>query len=351
MHVFFSTVVRAAPVKQGGEVLRFQWGTKTIDARSPIYPQNPELDDPNPRGNTRGGRGIALVDDKVVVASYHTLRIYDRDLKHVRDVSHPLMVNLHEVYADQQGRVWVSCTGIDAVLEVDIQSGQVVSQFWPREMPAFQRALNIEPLAIDKRADNRGLFLSREHLEHPSHLHLNAITRWRGEIYALFSAFGVVANLDRGEVTLRDPVLRGTHNLIVEEDGTLITNDTVGRGVRIYDIKTGMLRSVIDLTAFAEVRRIAGANLVSAGPLRRAALKLNRTVLRRVVDNVGLLQRRLPAIPLFVRGLDAARDDLFVGVSPAAILRINRHTGELVDLYQHSTDVHVAVHGLRVMNS
>ena len=39
---------------------------------------------------------------------------------------------------------------------------------------------------------------------------------------------------------------------------------------------------------------------------------------------------------------------LFVGYSPAAIVSIDLETGEMIDGYQHSTDVRECVHGLRV---
>ena len=42
-------------------------------------------------------------------------------------------------------------------------------------------------------------------------------------------------------------------------------------------------------------------------------------------------------------------DQVFVGVSPASILCINRQNGKLLDVYQFSNDIHVCLHGLKVL--
>jgi hypothetical protein len=333
--VYFSTVVRAAPLKHGGEIVLLDWHQKTIEAKKSIYPANPEIQDPNPRGNARGGRGIDILGDLVFVASYHTLKVYDLNLHHQRDISHPLMVGLHEVQAGSDGRVLVSSTGIDAVLAVDIETGQADQQYWPRERSCFQHELNLSPLEIDKQADNRTRFLEEKHARSPDHLHLNAVATWRGETYALFNAFGVVANLDRDEIVLQDRALRRGHNLLIEEDGSVIVNDTFGRAVRVYDLCTGKSERVISLTKFRLVRRSI---------VRHQLGYLAKGVLKKL-----LLHQVSAPRPAFVRGLDRLGDLLFVGISPATILCVDRESGELIDSYRYSNDVAVCVHGLRVL--
>jgi hypothetical protein len=335
MQVFFSTVVREAPAKQGGEFVRLDWESKTILGRVSIFAAHPEVDDPNPRGNTRGGRGIVVLDDKVVVASYHTLKLYDRELHHQRDVSHPLMVNLHETHSCHDGEIWVSCTATDAALEVDLETGQVIRQFWPREMRGFQRALDLTPLEIDKQADNRDQFLSRKYLNHPSHLHLNAVASWQGEMFSLFNSFGIIANMDRQEVVIEDPTLRGGHNLIIRDDGMAFVNDSLGRAVRVYDLRAKQLNQIIDLTRFRWVRDLARWRDIIY-------------LVQKGLHKVGIWPLE-PSRPLFVRGLDLVEDQLFVGLSPASILCIDWRRGELVDVYSYSQNVRDCIHGLKVL--
>src|SRR5574340_1022924 len=118
MDVFFSTIVRTAPIKQAGELVRLNWDTKKIVAKVPIYPDNPEVDDPNPRGNTRGGRGIIVLDDKIICASWHTLKFYDHDLNEIGGITNPKLVDLHELYLDPLGTLLVTSTALDVVFEI-----------------------------------------------------------------------------------------------------------------------------------------------------------------------------------------------------------------------------------------
>lgn len=335
MQMYFSTVVRMAPVNEGGELVHFDWDKKQILNRVPIFPDNPEVDDPNPRGNARGGRGIALMGDKVVAASYHTLKVFDRELNHIRDLTHGNMVGLHEISAEGN-HVWVSSTAIDAAIAYDIDSGEVVKEFWPREMPAFKKALQLDELKIDRQADNRLRFLERRHLENKCHLHLNAVTPWNGEVYSFFHAFGAVANLDTGKVIFQDSNLRRGHNLVIRDDGIAMVNDTFGPNVRCYDLSSGKQVQVVELGGRKEI-----VSLVRIQDRIRHQLS---TFLKK-----AKLNRLLPsATPHFVRGMQLVGDRLFVGISPATILCIDLASGEIVDHYQFSRDVRVAVHGLKV---
>ena len=135
VRIYFSTVIRSAPTLQGGEIVRLQWETKRIEARAPVAATDPVLNDPNPRGNTRGGRGIVRYGDEILVCSYHTVKAFDPALRPVRDLGHPLMVGLHEVSATTRGSLLVTCTATDAVLEIDLETGGCLRSWWPREQP------------------------------------------------------------------------------------------------------------------------------------------------------------------------------------------------------------------------
>ena len=108
MQIFFSTVVRAAPVEKGGELIQLDWDSKTVLSRIPIAPKNPKIIDPNPRGNARGGRGIVVLNDEIFVASYHTLEGYNSRLEPTRNITNGLLVGLHEVCKDERGNFWVA---------------------------------------------------------------------------------------------------------------------------------------------------------------------------------------------------------------------------------------------------
>lgn len=332
--VYFSTVNRAAPLEKGGEFVLLDWDTKTVEAVVPIYPTNPSITDPNPRGNARGARGIEFSGEDVIVATYHTLKVYDRALNHKRDISNPLMSAIHEICAVGNGNIAVSSTALDAVLIIDRETKSAVRQYWPREMPNLQRQMNLTPRKIDKQADNRVTFLEPDPVTNTSHLHLNAVAVWQGEIYALFNSFGVIANLDRDEVVIQDRTLKNGHNLLFLEDGTVMVNDTVRRNIRAYDIRTGKLKRAIHLPDFSIVR-----SLIYKYQIEYFA--------RGLLKKLFLPQLSVPR-PVFVRGLDRLDDMLFAGISPATILCIDLKSGKLAASFSYSNNVSACVHGLRV---
>ena len=336
MKLFFGTIIRNAPLREAGELVCLDWERKTVDARVPIFPKNPGFDrDPNPRGNTRGCKGILVNKDEIVAANYHTLEIYDQSLNFQRSVTHGLMVGLHEVFQARDGGVWVSSTVIDAALKYDLESGALVEQFWPREIAALQDALKLQPMQLDKAADNRTAFVDDAHLRSGSHLHLNSVCEWRGDLFALFHSLGVICNVSKGRVVIKDPALIKGHNLIIMEDGTVLTNDTYRHSVRIYNITCGELLNVIDVGKFGWVRRLWS---------RAIASNLPKKVLRNLVFRQLSISR-----PLFLRGLARLDDLIFVGISPASILCINWRSGELIGAYRYSSDVNACIHGLAVL--
>jgi hypothetical protein len=223
---------------------------------------------------------------------------------------------------------------VDAALKYRLEDGALEAAFWPREMPAFQRSLNLEPLPIDKSIDNRQKFLDSDSFRGESHLHLNAVCEFRGEVYALFHSRNAVVNLSKGDIVIRDDKLKHAHNLIMEEPGVVYVNDTRRTVVRQYDLESGRQIRAID------IRKMPGINSL-----------LLRTVAR-AIKEMGVSffssKRKATARPLYLRGLAINEDFIFAGFSPATIARIDKASGKLVDFYFHSTDMRDCIHGLCV---
>lgn len=334
MKLYFTTIVRGAPVQEAGELVCLDWNTKKIQSRVPIFPENPVIHDPNPRGNTRGGRGIVILPDgDLLVASYHSLYVFSRELAKKLQFSHGLLAGLHEVTLSQRSTVWVASTSIDAALEFEYPSFNLVSQIWPREMPGIQQTLNVEPLSIDKDADNRARFLEERYAKHPHHLHLNIVREWDGHVYALFHSFGVIADLSLDKIIVRDPALKGAHNLSFFDDGIAAVNNTYRRAIQFYDLRAGKLVREINVVAYPEVRHLVSPFQEFMYWARGA---WNRIGIKRVSN----------PLPFFLRGMDTDGKYLFIGTSPAAILQIEISSGKLVDLFSYSHDLAYCIHGL-----
>ena len=236
MQVFFGTVVRGAPVSKSGELVRLDWKSKRIVGKIPMYPTNPFTeDDPNARGGTRGCRGITFTGRELVVANYHTLHGYSLDLQKNWEISNGLIANVHELFYSGNGKIWVTSTDIDAVLEYSLETGKLTNEFWPRDTAEFRKTFNLTPGRIDKNADNRLKYRDIPYSKDPSHLHPNALAVWQGQYFALFHSLGVIVNLSKSEVIIEDPSLKGGHNLVILEDGTAIVNSSSDRAIRFYD--------------------------------------------------------------------------------------------------------------------
>lgn len=338
MNVFFSTVVRSAPLERGGEVVKLDWARKRVVATRPIVPTDPVVTDPNPRGGTRGGRGILIGDGEVLVASYHSIHVFDENLqREVRRITNPLFANLHELAWDGN-QIWTACTAIDAAIKVE-STGAAIAAWWPREDLLTASRFGLAPLAIDKRADNRLRFLGASDIA-PGHVHLNAIALNGPRPLVLLNRNGAVVALDPTEVLIERTDLRGSHNLLVTRCGRLIIANTLGCSVDVFDLR-GRLEKRIELDRFRLVKKI----------LRRFALKRLQawlavhgrpsSVFYRLFGHVQM------ARPVFVRGLsETPTGTILVGISPAAVLEIDWKTGRLVDAFSYSDDVRVCIHGL-----
>jgi len=267
----------------------------------------------------------------VYVADYHTINVFDHDLNLKRKLSHGLMIGLHETQVIDSS-IWVTSTPLDSALKYNLNDGQLEDSYWPREMPVFQDLLNLEALEIDKRIDNRLNFLDGKTFRGDSHLHLNAVWEFRGEVYALFHSRNLVANLSTGKVIIQDKNLKHAHNLMIEEPGVVYVNDTHRTVVRQYDLASGKeIRAI-------HIRKMPGINWLFVKSISRAIREMGTTFFSR--------NRKATARPFYLRGLDVTDKYIFAGFSPATIVCIDKESGKLVDLYSHSKDMRDCIHGL-----
>jgi hypothetical protein len=337
MIVYFSTVVRSAPQRHGGELVKLDWAKKQVVAKVPIFPANPTVDDPNPRGSTRGGRGILVTQKEVFVASYHSILVFDQNLQLLKQISNPLFANLHEI-AWEGENIWATSTDIDAAVKVD-QSGRTIDSWWPREDSVIADRYALQPLEINKMRDNRTSFVGVSSVA-PSHVHLNAVAMQNDRPLLLLNRFGSVGRLRPTEVLIENTELRGCHNVLVTPEGFVLINDTVGRALYVYD-STGRLYKRILLTKFFPVRRLLYRHaLASVGSWLAANGRPTRLF-------HASFHKTATARPIFVRGLCLTdKQSILIGISPAAVLEIDWRAEKLLDMYMYSSNRHVCVHGL-----
>src|SRR5437764_1076782 len=71
--------------------------------------------DPNPRGGTRGTRGVSANGGRLALVNAERLFVFDTSWRLVADFTNRLMSEVHDVLAEERG-VWVTATGCDTLL-------------------------------------------------------------------------------------------------------------------------------------------------------------------------------------------------------------------------------------------
>jgi hypothetical protein len=319
MIVYFDTVRRKRPVREGGELVKLDWPAKRVLKAVPVYPSDPDIAvDPNPRGNSRGGKGIINDDDEIFVGTYHSILVFDPGLNLKRRITNNLFVNIHEMcFAGEH--IWVSSTTIDCAIKVT-RDGKTVKTWWPRENPLLQKKFGLTPMDLDKSADNRLRHVDAELSTSQSHTHLNSVITCGAHTYVLLNRMGVLVQIEPElQVVLDDQLLRGAHSPAITADGTrFIVCSSFNHALMIYDRMRGTQINKIDLLEFREIQKLK---------LQSPDQPFNKSI--------------------FVRGLEILDDDrVLTGIAPAGILEIDIEHNKLLDFYQYSSDVGDAIHGL-----
>jgi hypothetical protein len=319
MIIYFDTVKRKRPVKNAGELVKMDWNTKKIIKTQPLFPSDPDIEeDPNPRGNSRGGKGILISGNELFVGTYHTILIFDLDLNLKRKITNNLFVNIHEMCMAREN-IWVSSTALDCAVLVT-PNGETVKSWWPREERLLQEKYGLCPMTIDKNSDNRLTHLYAELSTKPHHTHLNSVVKYGDNTYVLLNKLGIVVQVEpRVKVVLEDSAIRGAHSPVLSRDGNqLLLCSSLRKSIVVYDLENGKLVKQIDLLNFDEISDLHQSH--QDQPFNQS---------------------------IFVRGLEIIDDRrILAGIAPASIIEVDRESSRMLDFYQYSSDVGDAIHGL-----
>lgn len=100
--------------------------------------------DPNPRGGTRGAKGVSAHGDRLVICNSDSVFVLDGRLALVATFTHPLAGAIHDVLAEESG-IWVACTNAD-LLACFTWDGQLAETWSWRDDPDLVRELGLGPL-------------------------------------------------------------------------------------------------------------------------------------------------------------------------------------------------------------
>jgi hypothetical protein len=207
--------------------------------------------DPNPRGGTRGTRGVSVHGDRLVIACAERLYVFDTHWRLVDELTHPLMADVHDVLAGEHG-VWVASTGCDALLLYGWDGGLL--ETWPlREDKRLMEDLGrpghwLPPL--DPQIDYRD---PRVRMNVFDALHLNGLARGAGGLLVSLGRVstraedvgraGVSAIIrfdgDRFEVLLRRAGVAVPNHNVAEAGDRLLFNDSNRHRLVVHDLERG----------------------------------------------------------------------------------------------------------------
>jgi hypothetical protein len=329
-NIYLSTIIRGAPIEEGGEIIKIDWESKKILKRHYIVPKEPKVVDPNPRGGSRGGRGIIKYENKILVASYHTIHVFDLDLNPIKDIKNNLFVGIHEI-KKVDSYIYVTSTKIDTIVKIDYE-GNTINYWSARDNYEVQRLFKVSPLNITDQRDNREKFMGEQLIEKDkNHLHLNAVSANQNEVYLTFNAKGAIFGLPDNKVLYSNDNIKGFHNLEKLDKNKFLICNSKFKELKIIN-KNGIEGEALNILKF---------NILKFYYYKFWIIYFIKYYMK--------FKEKISQ-PFFLRGLDVLNDQqkAFAGVSPLGVIEVDLNTMLPSDFKFFSNDITHCVHGLLV---
>ena len=146
--VAVSSIGRGAELDRASGYLRIvDLDRACVTFKAPVPESRWRAEDPNPRGGTRGARGVAVHADRFVLGTHEDITVLDIDWRLVHRFTHPILSSVHDVLADERG-IWVTCTRGDSVALFGWDGGPGILRKNPHYVPGSD-----EPLPDGTRLD------------------------------------------------------------------------------------------------------------------------------------------------------------------------------------------------------
>jgi hypothetical protein len=239
--IYVSTVGRGKNKEEASRVYCVDYDTgKTLMSHA-IPIANIDLSATNPRGGTRGARGLCWYNSRLWVAGWDGLFELDPDTLRVeRGFWSDECWDIHQIYA---GQFEITCVGT-----------------WTNSIYKFSEG------KFTKVKDLTEIHPGEFQAPSPDRLHFNAMS---GR-YANLNTIGAIADMKTGELVVEDPeIFFGTHDLIELPTNELVINlsrlrKTVTLNMDTWEIQ----RTLVELP---EVKQPAGTIMCMPGWMRGAS--------------------------------------------------------------------------------
>jgi hypothetical protein len=305
--------------------------------------------DPNPRGGTRGAKGVSAAGERLVVANSDTLFVFDSSWRQRRALTHPLMGALHDVLAEEDG-IWATCTNCDLLLRLD-WDGAILDRWCWRDDPALVAALGFHSIPpFDPDLDYRDPRVLQGGVHNI--VHLNAVERARD---GLLLSFGRV--LDPREVRRRSFKARagrvaawvGWTRSSPVRAGPVPASTIPGSSYAVVLLRRG---GDAELLLHRPGISVPNHNLhESGGRLVYGDSNGGRLVAWDLDREAEVAAVPIPGAPSFVRGLAALDDGTYLvgSQAPLAVHVVDLWRGELVRSIELGGEPNESVYGICVL--
>jgi hypothetical protein len=266
------------------------------------------------RGADRGLRGIAFHGDRVYLAASDEIFVYDDEFRMRQSFRNRYLKHAHEICV-ADGSLFVTSTGFDAVLELDLATDRWVRGWYLRQgnvhRAARRMGLQVAPGLREFDPESAGGPTAGDTT------HLNMVTNRSGVLYVSGTKTDRVYTISNGRRGTYARIPFGCHNAQPAGDGVIV-NHTRSDRICVFE-RDGTPRRTYALPAYDE------ASLVHGG--------MSRDLAR----------------PGFGRGLVVLPDGRIVGgCSPATVSLYQADEERPVVSVNLSMDVRNAIHGLAV---
>jgi hypothetical protein len=264
------------------------------------------------RGADRGLRGIAFHEDEVYLAASDEVFVYTKDFRLKRSIRNRYLKHCHEIHI-ADGRLYLTSTGFDSVLEYDLASRSFVRGLCVRFAASgkLRRSLRLRPLPRLRTFDPN----SDQGPAPEDTCHVNSVFVQGGTVFVAGTRMEHLLAIDGSKLSSYARIPHTTHNARPYAEGVLL-NSTHEDSVCYLDRRGKVLKAF-------PVKRYGEGELINSHLPR---------------DN---------ARQAFGRGLCVLGDGLLAGgSSPATISVYQFDASEPLKTINLTMDVRNSVHGL-----
>lgn len=321
--ILASSVIRGGDRDFNGWLYEINWTEKKILRKVRI--PNPEIPYLGPRGGARGARGVASTGKQHFVANFNTIFVFNESFDLIDEISNSLFNGIHEIDIVSDG-IWVSSTGIDAVLKVD-WTGKLLEFYYIPDI--------IERIADKDKFPKRNLDFSvdqRFRLYDNSELisHLNSVKLFNQRPYVCCNKLGSIIALEPNEIIFSNTDKSGFHNGMIVSTDVGVVNSSNEKRLYVFDPISGQKQFSIDWKE------------------KFNTTENKQNILDRIFnENNSDFNHSKSG---WNRGLAVQENgNLLIGSSPALIIEIDATERRIEDIFIISENVSETIHGLTII--